>query len=116
MGKFRRTAHSICNLRFNVPNEIHAVFQNGSNYEYHFIMKQLANQFKGQFEFLQEKQRKQTKEKYKTQYLVPIEKGIKKIDKEGNEDITTVSNKMEFMDGASFMASSLSNPVDIRNS
>ena len=43
MGKFRRTAHSICNLRFNVPNEIHAVFQNGSNYEYHFIMKQLAN-------------------------------------------------------------------------
>ena len=69
-----------------------------------------------QLEFLWEKQNKQTKEKYKTQYLVPIEKGIKKIDKDGDKDITTVSNKIEFMDGASFMASSLSNPVDIRNS
>ena len=32
--------HSICNLKFNVPNEIPAVFHRGSNYDYHFIVKQ----------------------------------------------------------------------------
>ena len=32
--------HSICNLKFNVPNEIPAVFHGGSNYDYHFIVKQ----------------------------------------------------------------------------
>ena len=29
--KYRGAAHSICNLRFNVPNEIPVVFHNGSN-------------------------------------------------------------------------------------
>ena len=43
-------AHSICNLKFNVPNEILVVFHNGSNYHYHFIIKELANEFEGQFE------------------------------------------------------------------
>ena len=38
-GKYRRTTHSICNLKFNVCNEIPAVFHNGSNYDYHFIIK-----------------------------------------------------------------------------
>ena len=32
----------MCNLRFNVSNEIPVVFQNGSNYHYHFIIKELA--------------------------------------------------------------------------
>ena len=35
-GKHRGEAHSICNLRFNVPNEIAAVFHNGSNYDYQY--------------------------------------------------------------------------------
>ena len=34
--------HSICNLRCNVPNEIPIVHQNGCNYDYHFIIKELA--------------------------------------------------------------------------
>ena len=38
-GKYRGAAHSICNLKFNVPNEIPVVFHNGSNYDYHFIIK-----------------------------------------------------------------------------
>ena len=38
-GKYRGAAHSICNLKFNVPNEISTVFQRGSNYDYHFIIK-----------------------------------------------------------------------------
>ena len=39
-GKSRGTAHSICNLKFNVPNEITVTFHNGSNYDYHFIIKE----------------------------------------------------------------------------
>ena len=38
-GKYRAAAHSICNLKFNVPNEVPAVFHNGSNYDYYFTTK-----------------------------------------------------------------------------
>ena len=62
-GKYRGAAHSICNLKFNVPGEIPVVFHNSSNYDYHFIIKELANEFEGQFECLGE-----NKEKYKTFY------------------------------------------------
>ena len=41
-GKYRGATHSICNLRFNVPNEVLAVFRNVSNYDYLFIIKELA--------------------------------------------------------------------------
>ena len=37
-GKYRGLAHSICNWKFNVPNEIPVVFHNGSNYDYHFVI------------------------------------------------------------------------------
>ena len=57
-GKQRGAAHSICNLTFSVSNETPAEFCNGSNYDYHFIIKELANQFEGQFECLGEKKRK----------------------------------------------------------
>ena len=49
-GKFRGAAYNICNLRYKVPQKIHIVFPNGSTYDYHFIIKQLAEEFKGQFE------------------------------------------------------------------
>ena len=45
---------SICNLNFNVPNEIPVVFHNGSDYHYHFIIKELANEFEGQSDCLGE--------------------------------------------------------------
>ena len=38
-GKDRSTVHGICNLSFNVPNEIPEVFHNSSNYDYHFFVK-----------------------------------------------------------------------------
>ena len=46
-GKYRGVAHSTCNLKFSVPNEIPVVFHRGSNYDYHFISKELANEFEG---------------------------------------------------------------------
>ena len=41
-GKFRGAAHNICNLRYNVPKKIPIVFHNGSKYDYHFVIKELA--------------------------------------------------------------------------
>ena len=49
-GKYTGAAHSICNLTFNVPNEIPAGSHNCSNCDHYFIIKELANEFEGQFE------------------------------------------------------------------
>ena len=38
-GKYKDATHSICNLKFNLLNEISVVFHNGSSYDYHFIIK-----------------------------------------------------------------------------
>ena len=53
-GKYRGAAHSICNLRYKISKEIPVVFHNGSTYDYHFIIKQLAREFKGNFDCLGE--------------------------------------------------------------
>ena len=50
----RGAAHSECNLRYNVPKKIPIVFHNGSTYDYHFVIKKLAEEFKGDFECLGE--------------------------------------------------------------
>ena len=89
-----------------MPNEIPVVFHIGSNYDYHFIIKELANETEGQFEYLVE-----NKEKYKT-FFVPIKKEIPKIDKDGNASIVTISYKVKFIGSARFMTTSLSNLVD----
>ena len=44
-GKYRDPAYSISNLKCNMPKEISVVFHNGSNYDYCFIIKRLANEF-----------------------------------------------------------------------
>ena len=61
-----------------MPNGIPVVFHNGSNYDYHFIIEELANKFEGKFECLGK-----NAEKYKN-FSIPIEKEIIKIDKDGN--------------------------------
>ena len=78
-GQYRNAAHSICNLKFNLPNEIPVVFHNSSNYDYHFIIKELAHKFEGQLECLLE-----STEKNKT-FSFPIEKEVTNIDKNRNE-------------------------------
>ena len=67
-GKYRGTIHSICDLKVNEPNDILVVFHNASSYDYHFIIKELANEFEGKFEFWEE-----NTERYKT-FSVQIEK------------------------------------------
>ena len=54
-GKFRGAAHSICNLGYKTPKEIPVVLHNGSTYDHHFIINQLAKEFDGQLEWRIEK-------------------------------------------------------------
>ena len=54
MGKYRGAAHNICNLRSRIPKEIPVVFHNGLTYDYHFIIKELAKEFDGNFQCLGE--------------------------------------------------------------
>ena len=82
------------------------MFHNGSTYDYHFIIKELAEEFEGEFECLGE-----NTEKYIT-FSVPIKKEITKKDKNGNDKITKISYKIKFIDSFRFMSSSLSNLVD----
>ena len=51
-GKQRGAAHNICNLRYKTPKEVTVVFHNGSKHDHHFIIKELAEEFERQFEFL----------------------------------------------------------------
>ena len=46
--------HSICNLKYSVPKQIPIAFCDGSNYDYHFITKELAEEGKKQFTWLGE--------------------------------------------------------------
>ena len=69
-GKFRGAAYDVCNLRYKTPKDIPAVFHNGSTYDCHFIIKQLAKEFDVQLECLGE-----NTEKYIT-FSVPIKKEL----------------------------------------
>ena len=41
-GKYRGAAHNNCNMNYKVSKEIPVVFHNGSKYDYHFIIIELA--------------------------------------------------------------------------
>ena len=79
LGKYRDATHSICNLKYIVLEKIPIVFHNGPNYDCHFIIKGLAEEFKKQCTCLGEKT-----EKY-INFAVPIEKKVTKIDKNGEK-------------------------------
>ena len=97
-GKYRGAAHNKCNLRYKIPKEIPVVFHNGSTYDYYFIIKQLASEFKGNFECLGENM-----EKCIT-FSAPVKKEL--------DNGKTTTFKLKFIDSCSFMQSSLSNLVD----
>ena len=98
-GKYRGAAHNTCNLRYKIPKNIPVIFHNGSTYDYHFMIKELACEFEGNFECLGE-----NTEKYIT-FSVPIKKRI------GNKNMD-ITYKVKFIDSFRFMATSLSQLVD----
>ena len=55
--KFRGAAHSICNLKYKVPDNIPIIIYNVS-YDTHFIINQLAKEFKGKLDCIEENMEK----------------------------------------------------------
>ena len=68
-----------------------------SNYHYHFIIKELENEFKGWFEFIE-----QSTEKYEA-FSVPIENKVTKTYEDVNQSVVTISDKMKWIDSARFI-------------
>ena len=69
-GRHLGAAHVVCSKNCKIPKEIPVVFHNGSTYDDHFIIKELAKEFKDKFKCLGE-----NTEKYIT-FSVPIEKEV----------------------------------------
>ena len=84
-------------LRYKVHKKIPLVLHNGSTYDYHFIIKQLAEDFKGQFECLGE-----NIEKYITFSVTNKE----------DDNSKKITYKLKFIDSYRFMQSKLSDLVD----
>ena len=96
-GKFRGAAHSKCNLNYKVPKDIPIIIHNAS-YDIHFIINQLAEEFKGELNCIGENM-----EKYIT-FSVPIKKKC--------DDSKTITYKLRFIDSFRFMPTSLLELVD----
>ena len=97
-GKFRGAAHSICNLHYKVPQDIPVKIHNGSKYDYHFIIKELAQEFKGEFDCLGEN----------TEKYISFSVRIKKEHNNGE----TITYKLKFINSCRFVPSKLSDLVD----
>ena len=81
------------------------VFDNISNYDYCFNIKELVKKFEGEFNCSRE-----NTEKQKT-FLVSITKEVKRIGKT-REFTKTISYKLQFIESTRFMAILLSNFCD----
>ena len=89
-------AHSDCNLKYKVPNNIPVVIHNDS-YDTHFIINQLAEEFNGKLDCIGSNM-----EKYIT-FFLPIKK---------RNDGKTITKKLRFIDTFRFVSASLSDLVD----
>ena len=105
-GKYRGVAHVICNLKEIIPRKCPVVVHSGSNYDYHFIIKELVKEFEGEFNCPGENTKK-----CKT-FSVPITKEVKSIDKSGKEITKAIPYRLQFNNTARFIAIPSSNLVD----
>ena len=89
-------------------NQIADILHFNNNYNYHFIIKELVENFEGEFNCSGGKT-----EKYKT-FWVPITKEVKRIDKNGEESKKkkTYLTNYNLLIVQNFLAVSLSNFVD----
>ena len=97
-GEYRGAMHSICNLKYSVSKTIRIAFHNGSNYDYHFIIKKSVEELKIQFTCLGKKT-----VKYIT-FTVRIRKEVTRIDKNEEEVTKNISYILQLIDSARLMA------------
>ena len=118
-GKYRGAAHSNCNLKYRTEKKIPVVFNNGSTYDYNFIINKLATEFK----YYSESLGKNT-EKYII-FSVSIKKVLDKDKKDDNDSDNDKNKKkdkgkkaklirygLSFIDSCRLMPYSLLNLVD----
>ena len=96
-GTFRGAAHTKFNLNYKVPKDIPIIIHNAS-YDTHFIINQLAIEFKGELNCIGDNM-----EKYIT-FSVTIKKEC--------DNSKTSTHKLKFIDSFRFMLTSLSELVD----
>ena len=48
-GEYRGSAHTICNLKYSAHKGILIVFRNRFKYDYHFVIKEEAEEFEKEF-------------------------------------------------------------------
>ena len=87
-------------MYFKIQNTV--TFYSGSLYDYRVIIKEVVEEFVGKFFCLVK-----NTETYIT-FLVPIEKEVTSIGEDGEEITKPISCRLQFIYGALFMASSLS--------
>ena len=97
-SKYRDSAHSLCNLRYQEQRDIPVIMHNGSNYDFHLLIKDLAQEFTSDIYCLGENTEKNIS------FSIPIHN--KKIDNE------TINYNLKFIDSYRFMNFSLDSLVD----
>ena len=96
-GKFRRAAHSHCNLKHKVRNNIPIIIHNAS-YDTHFIINHLAEEFNSELDCIGENMEKDIT------FSLPIKKKC--------DDNKIITYKLTFIDSFRFMNVSLLDLVD----
>ena len=92
-GKFRGAARNNCNLYYKVPKDIPIIIHNAS-YDTHFIINQLAEEFKGELNCIGENMEKH----------ITFSVSIKKEVINNNDDKKTITYKLKFIDSFKFMS------------
>ena len=98
IGIFRGAAHSLCILRYSTRRDIPVVIHSGSNYDFHLIIQELAEEFRAEIQCIPE-----DKEKYKS-FSIPI------MYKECKN--WKIPYKLRFIDSNKFMMGLLENHVN----
>ena len=91
-GAYRDNARSICNLKHYLPKKIPIIFYSRSNYDYHFVIKELAEEFENQSICLGENTKKCIN------FTVPIEKELIKMKKKLQKVYLTWYNLLTVQD------------------
>ena len=109
-GEFRGSAHLLCSSRYQEHRNIPVIIHNGSNYDFHFIIKELAKKFKSKMRCIGE-----NTETYKT-FSVEFQKD-ENNNENNNEDDNEENNfvkkdRLRFIDRYRFIKSPLDKLVD----